>query len=133
MSWIVIVAAAVHPSQGLGIILCPSRLITEVPCPGCGLSRSLSCAIRGDLAASVGHHPMGPIVLGLFAIMALLGVLPRRRRSAINAWVRQYPRLCWAVIGVVILAFAAIGASRAAGAFAGQQSADAHPAAHRAL
>lgn len=74
----VTVAAALPPSavQG-GPIVCPFRLLTGLPCPGCGLTRSWVFAVRGDLAASVAAHPFGLPLLGLVLVLAVLTVARR--------------------------------------------------------
>ena len=43
--------------------LCTLKATTGLPCPGCGLTRSWVSAVHGDLAASLGHHPLGWLVL----------------------------------------------------------------------
>lgn len=47
--------------------LCTLKATTGVPCPGCGLTRSWVSALHGDAAASLGHHPLGWLVL-LYAL-----------------------------------------------------------------
>lgn len=65
--------------------LCTLKATTGVPCPGCGLSRSWVSALHGDVAGSLGHHPLGWLVL-LYALAqgarhgAWLAA-PRRRRA----------------------------------------------------
>jgi Protein of unknown function (DUF2752) len=59
--------AAVGPD---GPVLCPFRLLTGLPCPFCGMTRSLLALGRGDVAASVALHPLGPAV----ALLAVLGL-----------------------------------------------------------
>lgn len=38
--------------------VCPARIFTGLPCPGCGLSRAALLMARGELAASLKMHPM---------------------------------------------------------------------------
>jgi hypothetical protein len=59
--------AAVGPD---GPVLCPFRLLTGLPCPFCGMTRSLLALGRGDVAASIALHPLGPAV----ALLAVLGL-----------------------------------------------------------
>jgi hypothetical protein len=47
--------------------LCTLKATTGVPCPGCGLTRSWVSAVHGDAAGSLGHHPLGWLVL-LYAL-----------------------------------------------------------------
>lgn len=48
-----------------------------IPCPGCGLTRSLVSAVHGDLAGSFSHHRLGMIVLAyvLLQLTCRLGVI----------------------------------------------------------
>ncbi len=39
-----------------------------VKCALCGLSRSFCCLARGDVAAAVGFHRLGPLVFALFCL-----------------------------------------------------------------
>lgn len=46
-----------------GPILCPFRRLTGLPCPSCGLTRSVVAAAHGRLSTAVRYHPLGPLVL----------------------------------------------------------------------
>lgn len=75
-AWIFLALALLHPPGGMGLPICPSRLMTERPCPGCGLTRSVSCAARGDLTRSWHYHPFGIVVLAAVLVIALVGIAP---------------------------------------------------------
>ncbi len=75
--------AVVHPPEGLGLPICWLKASTGIPCPGCGLTRSLSTIMRGDLSAAVLLHPFGPLLLPTFAGIAYVGLSPQRLRRAI--------------------------------------------------
>lgn len=66
-----------------GPVVCPFRLLTGLPCPGCGLTRSLVCLLHGDLASSIAFHPLGPLValvlLGLILVEACAIARPALR------------------------------------------------------
>lgn len=51
--------------------------LTGIPCPGCGLTRSLVSAVHGNLAGSFSHHRLGMIVLVyvLLQLTCRLGVI----------------------------------------------------------
>ncbi len=55
------------PSLQFGRITLPNicifRATTGLPCPGCGLTRSIVAAAHGKLAASFSHHRLGLLVL----------------------------------------------------------------------
>jgi hypothetical protein len=48
--------------------VCPFRLLTGHRCPLCGLTRSVSSLLRGEMRRSFREHPAGPV---LFAGSAL--------------------------------------------------------------
>jgi hypothetical protein len=51
---------------------CPFKIFTGLPCPGCGITRSVVTLLHGDLAASLHFHPLGvPLVL-LMAVLAVV-------------------------------------------------------------
>jgi len=43
--------------------MCMLRTTTGVPCPGCGLSRSIVSAMHGDLGRSLSYHRLGLLTL----------------------------------------------------------------------
>ena len=74
-----------------GIPWCPSALILGVACPLCGLTRGVARFVRGDIASSVGFHPLAWAVL-VVAVVAWLGWFGRRagwwewRSTAVEKW-----------------------------------------------
>ncbi|MDV3310092.1 MAG: DUF2752 domain-containing protein [Cyclobacteriaceae bacterium] len=62
-----LVALAINdPYSGEHFALCPLYLAGFDFCPGCGLGRSISYLLHGDIAHSLSMHP-----LGLFALIVL--------------------------------------------------------------
>ncbi len=57
-----------------GPVLCPFRLATGVPCPFCGLTRSVVSAGQGRLVLSLDFHVLGPAMLALAAVLLPLSV-----------------------------------------------------------
>lgn len=60
------------------IALCGLKVWTGYPCPGCGMTRSVTCLARGDLAGSLHFHPLGVVsaaALVLTTFGAVLGVV----------------------------------------------------------
>ena len=69
-----LIGAAIIPVTWLTTTpsLCPFKRVTGLPCPGCGMTRSVVTLLHGDLAASLYYHPLGiavvAICLGLIAV-----------------------------------------------------------------
>lgn len=51
--------------------LCPFKMITGFPCPGCGITKSLVYFYEGDFYKSISYHILGPFVI-VFCIIAIL-------------------------------------------------------------
>jgi hypothetical protein len=52
-----------------GIILCYFRSLTGLPCPGCGLTRSLCAIAKGAMLRSFEYHPFGPLLFLIAMVM----------------------------------------------------------------
>ena len=62
-------------------VLCPFRLATGVPCPFCGLTRSLVAAGGGHWETSLELSPLGPAVLILAApVLVWISVATARQQ-----------------------------------------------------
>lgn len=55
--------------------LCVFKMLTGLPCPGCGITKSLIFLYQGDLAKSLSFHVFGlPLVLSCILLIGLLSV-----------------------------------------------------------
>lgn len=93
-----LIAAAVAVGAGLlGHGVCPSRELLGLPCPGCGLTRSLLLILRGRFGESWELQPFGYAWLALAAVFAAdRYVLETRQRL----WKGMLAVIC---VGMVIL------------------------------
>jgi hypothetical protein len=68
--------------------MCILRATTGVPCPGCGLSRSMVAAMHGDFSNSFAYHRLGLLTLVYVFLQFLcrLGIfiIPRRQARLIK-------------------------------------------------
>lgn len=51
--------------------LCPLKMLTGFPCPGCGITKSLVYFYEGDLWRSLTFHLFGPFVM-LFSLATIV-------------------------------------------------------------
>ncbi len=81
--------------------VCTFHTLTGIPCPGCGLTRSLVAAVRGDFAGSWSSHRLG--LLTLFYL--LLQIFYRLGLLICPDGVRHiYGRGIWLNRGILLLA-----------------------------
>ena len=105
--------AAVYVAGGELPVLCVSRLLLGVTCPGCGMTRSVLMTLGGDLRGALAANAGGPLLVlaaALFGAQLLASALrgrgavpgkgtPRRRRPLVR-WASAYA----AVVGAVMIA-----------------------------
>jgi hypothetical protein len=51
--------------------LCPFKMLTGLPCPGCGVTKSIIFFYKGEIGKSFGYHLFGPFVV-LFCITTIV-------------------------------------------------------------
>ena len=51
--------------------LCPFKMVTGFPCPGCGITKSLVYFYQGDLYKSLSYNLLGPFVIA-FSLAAII-------------------------------------------------------------
>ncbi len=112
VAWLAIILAVLLPPRGLGLSVCWMRS-AGLPCPGCGLTRSLSCAVRGLFLESWQFHPFGLVILALFVAVAAASLLPDPARRRLQASVDAHHRVLNAASVGFIIAFATFGVLRA--------------------
>lgn len=84
-SALVLLAAALVPTPGVGghllglPTLCPFRVMTGLPCPGCGMTRALCCLCHGRFADALWYHPAVPLVVLGLAAAAVYGIATGKR------------------------------------------------------
>ena len=77
-------AAFVAPESAVedGLVVCPFRLATGRPCPGCGLARSWVALGHGDLGTALDRHPFGPGLFAAALVAVAAAALSALRRAA---------------------------------------------------
>ncbi|WP_309714741.1 DUF2752 domain-containing protein [Armatimonas sp.] len=62
--------------------ICPIHALTHIPCPGCGISRSLVCTAHGELTRAFVLHPLGPVFFTILVGFVVLRFFPRLQPSS---------------------------------------------------
>lgn len=92
------------PPRGVQITTCGMLEAMGTPCPGCGLTRSVTCFLQGEFAWSFHYHPLGWGFALAFAAMGALAPLPTRWRDKAIARISRYDT--W--IGWTLIAYATL-------------------------
>ena len=102
------VACVMSPTSAThGQVICPFRLVTGLPCPGCGMTRAGVFLMHGDLAAALAANPFVLVALPAAVVAVLVvGFAVVRRQDppdlgrAISARPAQLVGAAWVVFGV---------------------------------
>lgn len=94
--------------QHLGLPPCPSVLLFNRPCPGCGLTTSWTALLHGDLAFAFHAHALGPFLYLLYTVTAWGSLWMGLKHLRTNPYDRRLDRAMW--IGATI--FLAYGLGR---------------------
>jgi Protein of unknown function (DUF2752) len=112
-AWLGLLLAVLSPPHGSGISLCWFQDATGLPCPGCGMTRSLSCAIRGMFLESWHYHPLGLFVLPLFVLIAAQSLMRRQLRDRLAKFVESRPVVFNGLYLAFVVIFMSFGLLRA--------------------
>lgn len=55
----------------LDIYRCPFKAVTGIPCPGCGMTRAVMSALRGDFREAFRYHPLWIVAVPLVLVEIL--------------------------------------------------------------
>ena len=81
---ILLLIGIVLPSRGMGIPLCMFKRLLSLPCPGCGLTRSVSSILHGDFLQSWSYHPLGIFFVAAGLLFLANLVMPQRSSSVVR-------------------------------------------------
>jgi hypothetical protein len=113
VAWVGLFVAALTPPHGSGVSLCWFGAATGIPCPGCGVTRSVSCALRGMLYESSRFHPMGVLLLMLFIFTAGQSILPKHLRECLRSFIEAKAIWYKAFYAGFVTMFISFGTTRA--------------------
>lgn len=112
LAWAGMGVAFLHPPHGLDINICWFSATTGAPCPGCGITRAVSSAAHGMIAASWQYHPFGIPILLLFGFTIVLSLLPAGWRKRFATSVIRHHRPANILYLTFIIAFTTYGMAR---------------------
>ena len=71
LSGLLVASALWHPADDGGFVACLFRRATNLPCPGCGLTRSFCAMGKGEVSRALGFHALGPPLFFVATILWL--------------------------------------------------------------
>ena len=93
-------------SFGWEIMPCPLLMVTGLPCPGCGMTRSCLSLLRGDWAEVWRFNPFGPVFAIFWAAVGVGVVLPQPWRERFTNGLGRFEQrtrwAAWAAGGLLI-------------------------------
>ena len=98
--------AAVYVAGHALPIVCPSRLLFGVNCPGCGMTRSVLLTLGGDLRGALDVNPAGPVLVAALILLAaqlLLAARFAQRGTPFKRRLLSWASLYGAVVASVML------------------------------
>jgi hypothetical protein len=97
------------PPEGSGIPMCWFKWAYGHPCPGCGLSRSLTCISHLQFEKAWAYHPFGLLIYVLFFANALLLLMPSRKRAALRTRMSAQDRWLKPIYWSIVISFLIFG------------------------
>lgn len=108
--WVLLLGALYVWSVGQGWLEygCPFRRLTGYPCPGCGTTRAVILALKGEWLGSLRANPYGLLLLLLGALLMLWILFDWIKGSGTLAATQQrlnaYLQTHWWILAVAVLA-----------------------------
>ena len=87
-------------------VVCPSRLLFGVNCPGCGMTRSVLLTLGGDLRGALDVNPAGPflvVALILLAVQLILAALGGESETTVKRRLLPWASAYGVVVASVML------------------------------
>ncbi len=92
----------------LGLPPCPSVVFFGRPCPGCGLTTSWTHLLHGQVREAFQCHALGPILYGLFTLMAFMALYGYLKRMRFDISAKPYGQM----ITTFVIIFVSYGVIR---------------------
>ncbi len=106
---VAVLASFVLPPDGIGINLCTMKHLFDLPCPGCGLTRSVTCLSHLELTRAWHYHPFGFLIYPFMCLAALSVFTSEDTRRRMRVWFWKHSRMAYAMYCALIAGFLIYG------------------------
>lgn len=109
-----LLASVFLPPQGLGFDICLLHRLTGLPCPGCGLTRSITSLTHGNFLQAQAYHPFGLIIWLMFVALTLYSLMPASLRTRMASAASRHDPVIRPAYRLFVTSFLAFGVARLA-------------------
>ena len=100
------------PTDGLGVSICWFKSCFDLPCPGCGLTRSITCVSHFQFVKAWDYHPFGLLIYALFVTNGMLLIVPKENREALKSKMSRNDGWLKPIYMAIVFSFLTFGCSR---------------------
>lgn len=100
------------PPQGLGFDICLLHRLTGLPCPGCGLTRSITSLTHGNFQQAGAYHPFGLVIWLIFVALTVYTFLPAGLRARVASAAARNEAAIRPAYRLFITSFISFGVAR---------------------
>ncbi len=111
-SLLVIIISFILPPEGLGRSTCGLYILTKLPCPACGLTRSVTSISHLRFAKAFYYHPFGFIFYIIFLFLAIYNFMPEKIKNIIKVFFIKNEDIIRSILLFLICSFMIHGIAR---------------------
>ena len=112
ISLLVIIISFILPPDGLGRSTCGLYILTKLPCPACGLTRSITSISHMKFFKAFYYHPFGFIFYIIFLFIASYNFMPEKIKNTIIAFFIKHEKTAKYILSFIIFSFIIYGITR---------------------
>jgi len=112
ISLLVIIISFILPPEGLGRSTCGFYILTKLPCPACGLTRSITSISHMKFFKAFYYHPFGFIFYMIFLFLAIYNFMPEKIKNIIIIFFTKHEKILKYIISFIIFSFIIYGVAR---------------------
>jgi len=108
----VLALSFVLPVDGMGITVCWIKRWFNLPCPGCGLTRSITCMSQLEFQKAWEYHPFGFVIYPLFVFNVVLLIQNAHAKRRVQTWLHRHDNVVRPTYWGLVILFLIFGGMR---------------------